>query len=637
MTTPPFDKPTTFYNPLQTALERLVRWLAALRKVNLAAFIFCMLATPGLTFLPFTRYLQSGWSRLTVLSIAAMAGGVFLYAWAQRLSRITAGWRLCFALSFTLTAVVYVALSYAQDISTYPLTLTWSETSRYYYASLFFAKRIYGVDAPPSVLHPSRYLLQAIPFIFADTPLWLHRAWQALLWAALPALTAWLLAKRIALNNPFHRWMTAGAAFLYLMIGPVYYHLLVPIILLLWGFSTWSKSAARSNWIRSLLLLLMASAWAGISRVNWYPLPGLLAAALIFLEQPIGDAASPGGKFLGINVAVWRYLLRAALLTVLGTGAALLTQIAYISWSGNQAEQFTTSFTSDLLWSRLLPNPTFAPGILLGIVLVSLPAALIIAGKLLQISDGAPLWRRVHLVRLLGLAGILLALFTGGLVVSVKIGGGSNLHNMDAYLALLIVICAGVYSDRLAPDFPADAARSNRTQLVDHLLQAGPALVILVGIVFTVAPRAPSAPLPDRVQAEMGATTIVEAAQAVGERGGQVLFISNRHLLTFHHVRNVALIPDYERVFLMEVAMAGDAAYLGRFYDDLKNHRFDLIVSEPLSRQQKGAGDVFGAENDAWVKRVSRYILCYYEPIKTLRAVQVQLLAPRAVSDVGCP
>jgi len=638
MSTPPRNTPTTFFGAVQVVLERLVRWLAALRNANLAGFIFCMLATPGLAFLPFTRYLQSDWSRLAILCLAAMAGSIFLYAWAQRHSRSAGDWVVYFSISLTLAAVVYVALSYAQDISTYPLTLTWSETSRYYYASLFFAKRIYGVDAPPTVLHPSRYLLQAIPFIIADTPLWLHRAWQALLWVTLPALTAWLLAKRMALSNPFLQWMLAGAAFLYLMIGPVYYHLLVPIILMLWGFSTPMKFAAGSNWIRSLILLFMASAWAGISRVNWYPVPGLLAAALIFLEEPIQHTDASDRPFFGLNAAVWRYLLKAALLTVLGAGAALLAQIAYISWSGNQAEQFTTSFTSDLLWSRLLPNPTFAPGILLGIVLVSLPAALIVVGKLLQPFHGAPMLRRVHPLRLLGLMGILLVLLIGGLVVSVKIGGGSNLHNMDAYLVLLVVICASVFSDRLTPDFPADAARSDfRLQLSNRLLQSGLALVILMGTAFTVAPRAPSAPLPDRAQAERGAATIVEAAQAVGERGGQVLFISNRHLLTFHQIRNVALIPDYERVFLMEVAMAGDAAYLTRFYNDLKNHRFALIVSEPLSRQQKGGEGVFGAENDAWVKRVSRYVLCYYEPVKTLRAVQVQLLAPRAAPEAGCP
>jgi len=344
-----------------------------------------------------------------------------------------------FSISLTLAAVVYVALSYAQDISTYPLTLTWSETGRYYYASLFFAKRIYGVDTPPTVLHPSRYLLQAIPFIIADTPLWLHRAWQALLWVTLPALTAWLLAKRMALSNPFHQWMLAGAAFLYLMIGPVYYHLLVPIILMLWGFSTPMKFAAGSNWIRSLILLFMASAWAGISRVNWYPVPGLLAATLIFLEEPIQHTDASDRPFFGLNAAVWRYLLKAALLTVLGAGTALLAQIAYISWSGNQAEQFTTSFTSDLLWSRLLPNPTFAPGILLGIVLVSLPAALIVVGKLLQPFHGAPMLRRVHPLRLLGLMGILLVLLIGGLVVSVKIGAsvGSCATQRPAYSATM--------------------------------------------------------------------------------------------------------------------------------------------------------------------------------------------------------
>ena len=38
---------------------------------------------------------------------------------------------------------------------------------------------------------------------------------------------------------------------------------------------------------------------------------------------------------------------------------------------------------------------------------------------------------------------ILLIFFAGGIVVSVKIGGGSNLHNMDAFLVFLLV--AAVY------------------------------------------------------------------------------------------------------------------------------------------------------------------------------------------------
>ena len=60
-------------------------------------------------------------------------------------------------------ATAYKLASFIPDISTYPFSLAWSEASRYYYASLWLSKQVYGQLIPPSVLHPSRYLLQAIP------------------------------------------------------------------------------------------------------------------------------------------------------------------------------------------------------------------------------------------------------------------------------------------------------------------------------------------------------------------------------------------------------------------------------------------------------------------------------------------
>jgi hypothetical protein len=44
----------------------------------------------------------------------------------------------------------------------------------------------------------------------------------------------------------------------------------------------------------------------------------------------------------------------------------------------------------------------------------------------------------------------------------------------------------------------------------------------------------------------------------------------------------------------------------------------------------------FAAENNAWVKRVSRQVLCYYEPVKTFLPTQVQLLVPRAAPAPDC-
>ena len=94
--------------------------------------------------------------------------------------------------------------------------------------------------------------------------------------------------------------------------------------------------------------------------------------------------------------------------------------------------------------------------------------------------------------------------------------------------------------------------------------------------------------------------------------------------------------PDYEKVFLMEMAMSENPSYLGQFYQDLEEQRFGLIVSEPLSTRYKGRTKSFGEENDAWVKNVAEPVLCYYEPFRSFRELKIQLLKPRSTPGT-CP
>jgi hypothetical protein len=83
----------------------------------------------------------------------------------------------------------------------------------------------------------------------------------------------------------------------------------------------------------------------------------------------------------------------------------------------------------------------------------------------------------------------------------------------------------------------------------------------------------------------------------------------------------------------MEMAMANNRPYLEKFYADLKNHRFALIVSEPLKAIYQDRSDSFGEENNAWVDRVVKPILCYYEPVKTMKDMRTQILAPLSRTD----
>jgi hypothetical protein len=533
--------------------------------------------------------------------------GTFL---ARRLSRKSTTWE-SFIFTILLYGAVYKIIAFLPELSTFPFSLAWSETSRYYYASLFFGERLYGMSVPASVLHPSRYLMQSLPFLLGNMPLWLHRLWQVILWITFSLLAAGMLLWRInrsAASDAVQSLTTEKTfklafilwAFLFFFQGPVYYHLLVMMILVLWGFD-------RERFWKTMVIVLLASLWAGISRVNWFPVPGLLASALFFLQVPVQ------GKSLG------RYLWQPFTWTVSGTLAALLAQQLYILGSGNPGEQFSSSFTSDLLWYRLFPNPTYPLGILFSVVLVSLPLWIAIALRLYRA------WTCYHPVRLLGLAAILFVLLAGGIVVSLKIGGGSNLHNLDAYLALLLVIGSYIGLGYFLED--REAEKVSRSPLSSRLLVT---FVVALPVFFAISTGGQWVPQSSQV-AQEALNTIKQAIQdKTTSDDRDVLFISQRHLLTFSDIQDVQLIPDYEKVFLMEMAMAGSETYLNSFYDDLKDQRYELIITDPLKIIFQGRSHSFGEENDAWVSRISEPVLCYYEPLITLTEIETEILVPRS-------
>ncbi len=230
-------------------------------------------------------------------------------------------------LSGTLTALVFKLATFWPQVSTYPFSLTWSEASRYYYASLFFAPQIYGVSVPPSALHPTRYLMQSIPFIIPELPLWFHRLWQVILWVGFTLITAYTLAKRLSINKERSKLVLIfflSWTFLFLFQGPVYYHLLVCALIVLWGFD-------RDKFWKTLGVVIVASLWAGISRLNWFPVPGLLAASLYLLEVRVG-------KEVADLRSLSRYLQQPVAFFLVGTLTALGGQqtVLYTQWRRSQ-------------------------------------------------------------------------------------------------------------------------------------------------------------------------------------------------------------------------------------------------------------------------------------------------------------
>ncbi len=597
------------FTPLRARLnglhDALLLYLRRLRWVNWAFFVLAAAAFSFLLIGPYGGKLPDMAIRLYLFWLTTLICYFFL-----RAAGLPTGPWSVLAASGILLAGIYRAAALLPDISTSPFSLDWSETSRYFYASLFFSKRLYGIAIPPSVLHPTRYLLQSVPFLIPNSPLWLHRVWQVLLWALITFLASYLLARRLLNRRDWRFWALVAWAFCYLLIGPVYYHLLVAALLVLWGYD-------RQHLWRTTLVVLFASIWAGVSRINWFPVPGMLAATLYILEEPLAQRP------------VWRYLFKPLAWTIAGTLLAFGTQALYVTYSGNPPSEFSSSFTSQLLWYRLLPNRTYPAGILLSMVYVSFPLWLVLAIQLRGRLHAYHAWR------LAGLGVILGALLAGGIVVSTKIGGGSNLHNLDAYMTLLMVVTGYFLFGKVQPE-PAETgvAPSGLQPRTLHWLVT--ALLLIMPIYYTLTYGSPvDVPTAEQTQKALGVLDQV-VGQAV-KGGGQVLFIGERQLIMFHYLKpEVPMVPDYERVFLMEMAMSGNPDYLNRFHLQLKDHQFSMIIVEPLNLTYKGSAYSFGEENDAWVTQVSKPILCYYEVDKTLKDVHIQVLVPRDHPKSDC-
>jgi hypothetical protein len=123
---------------------------------------------------------------------------------------------------------------------------------------------------------------------------------------------------------------------------------------------------------------------------------------------------------------------------------------------------------------------------------------------------------------------------------------------------------------------------------------------------------------------------------SVNAQGGQVLFITQRQLISMHMLKNVTLIPEYEREELMEMAMAQNDAYLQVFRADLEKHRFAAIIVDPLRFNFDGDQDAMGAENNAWTRYVVKRILCNYKQDAIFPADRIAIYVPQ-VGDQKCP
>jgi hypothetical protein len=583
--------------------ERTLSLLELPTRIRWFGFFFLFLSLIGYTIvfaIPFSQDLLGGlgWVRFLVFWAFSLMGMYALKAIKENIP-----WLTSLLVVVLFQASFHLLVTQLSNVTSYPFAMGWSETSRFYYPSLFLSEKVFGHRLPWPILHPSLHLLLAPSYLF-DAPLWFHRLWQVFLRFALLGLTAQMLLWRLSIRGRVFRWLLWLWMVLFLFQGPVYFHLTVPLILMLWGFSTQDD---RRTWI----FLIIASIWSGLSRINWYPMPGILASVLFFLEVPYR------GKRL------WRYLLKPALWTVIGFAVAFATQRVYIALSDiPDPEFFYTSLTSNLLWYRLFPNASYSVGVLPAALIASLPMWAAVSLALRQRrTDFQPL--RLGLI-----FAALLVLFAGGLVVSLKIGGGVDIHNLDAYLSLLLIVTAYVVFRKYVPE-----SGENNTPFI---LPWGLAVFLIAVPAWFLVGSSAGLKVYDAVRTQ----SVMDALQArvddVNAQDGEILFITQRHLVSMDMLDGVEMVPEYEREELMEMAMGDNQEYLRVFREDMESQRFNAIVVDPLSYRLLGRNYTFGEENNAWVRRAMKPILCNYQEDVVFPTDQIAIYVPQQ-GERRCP
>jgi hypothetical protein len=573
-----------------------VHWLVRIRSllgVGRWLFLLLILAFPAWLCLDtiFGSMVTGIYHRLALLVICSAVAGYLLTTGVHDLVRKEA-----LLVGIGAVAFVFIAGINLQSVVNYPFSLTWSEGNRFYDYSLVFGKSLYDYAGELTLNYsaPGRYGLWGIWFIIPGLPIWFHRLWNAVLWVAAPLVLSLLLVRSVQGNRLLKiglaLWMT-----LFLQQGPIYPSLIVALIIM-------GIFYKKNIWLRGISTAV-SSWYAGISRFTWALVPGVWAAIIdleFFYPQRKGS---------------WfKRLLPTGLLALAGVLPG-----TFAAWGGlilkllgiDKSVSFVLS--QPLLWYRLLPNPTNSLGIIISLLLAGLFLVIILLWLAIRRRWVLNFWQII--VYMGAFSGFLVV----GLIASTKIGGGSNLHNLDMFLVTVGLLALLAFRKVTQENYQWEQIHPVMRLLLVFVVIYASWNAVMVGQPMT---------LPNQQDVDKALTVISQEVKASSAQG-EVLFLDERQLLTFGYIRDVPFVPEYEKKYMMDQAMADNAAYFETFNNDIKNHRFKLIVSEPLRIVQRGSEYVFGEENDAWVKWVSTELLKYYEQKIYLKKVNVVLLVPK--------
>jgi hypothetical protein len=547
------------------------------------------------------RFSQSVF-RVSLFVLAGLIAGIFIPA---HFGSFWLRWATSTVIAITLLTISERFLL----VSDNPFPLGWSEGNRLWDYSLYFGRDRYAISGDfnyPTYLTPGRHGLWGLPFLFFPSISILGmRIWDGILWT-LPYLifgSVIFFRRKVQISILWKVLLTLWV-FLFISQGPIYAPLILAAVILMWGYD------AEKPW-RSLLATFLAALYAGLSRWTWMVAPAIWAGTLALLDEEVSHP-------------LLSRLRRPVFLGAAGLAGALGSLLVMDLAFPRPDAIFSTSLSQPLLWDRLWSTATNPTGVV--------PGMLYAVGPLLVFLIWVGLSRYIKwdfvqvLVLLVGFGGFLVV----GLMASVKIGGGSNLHNLDMLFVTLVILVGAIVSKKwhVGSMPPLIWAVLTIVWFMPILnLSLGSQSTELPSWDLTTAGEILDTPTErDAIEALATIRAEVAAASEVGE----VLFMDQRQLLTFGEISSVPLVMDYELKHVMNQAMGHNEAYFEQFREDVENHRFSMIVSDPLYIVFQGAKVPFGEENDVWVEQVTIPILESYEPIERLDKVLVWLLVPRA-------
>jgi hypothetical protein len=526
--------------------------------------------------------------------------------------------------SLTLTSSAFVIAYAFINVTDYPFSQGWSEGNRIWDYSMLFASHLYDIPSDTDtkvLLEIGRQIVGGLPFLIPNLTIEMER-----LWLAFTTIAPYLLAG-LAL---FYRSQKVSVVFLitlwvlvFLKQGPIHPPLVIAAatVAFAWRKPLWA----------AIPLVFLASYYARISRYTWMFAPGvwigMLEIACVIWKDKISTIHS---------------IKRAGILGLTGiVGGVYGPQLFKLINNDLSASSIklnvsaTAASGQALLWERLLPNATYGNGILLGTLIATLPLI-----TLLVYLASEKKWQ-INILQKMGLIAPLLAFLTIGIIASAKIGGGGDLHNMDMFLIGLMFSGALAWYNGGGEWMQNAHPLPFWNKMVIVLLIALPALSPLRELypqqidgdadwLVILADK------PDEKSLEMlpnqkkidGALYTIQNEISLTKEKGDILFIDQRQLLTFGYIKDVTLVPEYEKKVLINEAMRSNTKYFEAFYKDLAAQRFSLIISQPLHQRSQDEGFVFDEENNAWIEWVSKPILCYYERQVTISETGIQLLTP---------